>query len=499
LRLVSSLLETADDLWHAGLRLGLAARPRLIDFVSPNWLLNRDPSPDSEATSWRVSLRACLVRTTVLRQIGFLDRRFLTHEAAGLEWGHRCIQRGVLCRHQPRFAHSVEQDAAPLPAADELRFVLNRFGGRWAGWAVHRALLSGHWNLAESWRAIRSVFPDSAAVDTPIYRRLPAESSNRKDQEAKVSVLIPTIERYPYLDKLLSQLRNQTIPAHEILIVDQTPQPTRRPDMYAAFQDLPLRVIYQEQPGQSSARNAGLSAAQGDYILFLDDDDEVPADLIEKHLVNLWRFDAEASSGVAQEAGASPLHESFTLLRASDVFPTNNSMVRRSALQKTGLFDLAFDRGARADADLGMRLYLSGARMILDPDITVLHHHASQGGLRAHNARAITRESSRRHLLHRHLPSETEIYLLGRYFSPVQLREMLLIRILGTFSIRGTRLRRAFKVLLSILFLPQTLWTISKRRSAASRMLKDLPRIPTLRDLSEAHSYPGSLMRASSK
>ena len=80
------------------------------------------------------------------------------------------------------------------------------------------------------------------------------------------------------------------------------------------------------------------------------------------------------------------LPDAFTLRRASDVFPTNNTMLRKSALRLSGLFDLAYEHGPRADGDLGMRLYLSGARMLLDPEIRVLHHHAPSGGLRTHKA-----------------------------------------------------------------------------------------------------------------
>ncbi|MEJ7712205.1 MAG: hypothetical protein WKF84_20670 [Pyrinomonadaceae bacterium] len=56
--------------------------------------------------------------------------------------------------------------------------------------------------------------------------------------------------------------------------------------------------------------------------------------------------------------------EAFTYLRASDT-PTNNTLIRKDVLSKSGLFDLAYDRGQRADGDLGMRIYLSGAVMIL--------------------------------------------------------------------------------------------------------------------------------------
>ena len=58
LRRVREALSRPNDLWHAGLRLGMGGLPRLMDFVHPTWMLNCDPDPTIEATSWRLSLRA---------------------------------------------------------------------------------------------------------------------------------------------------------------------------------------------------------------------------------------------------------------------------------------------------------------------------------------------------------------------------------------------------------------------------------------------------------
>ncbi len=57
---VEEALGRPGDVWHAGLRLGMRGLPEAIDFVVPTWMLNRDPDPAIEATSWRLSLEACL-------------------------------------------------------------------------------------------------------------------------------------------------------------------------------------------------------------------------------------------------------------------------------------------------------------------------------------------------------------------------------------------------------------------------------------------------------
>ena len=88
---VREALARPGDVWHSGLRLGLGGKPEIIDFVVGTWMLNCDPHPEIEATSWRLSLRACLIRTDVLRQMGHIRSGFNGLEAAGLEMGHRYI------------------------------------------------------------------------------------------------------------------------------------------------------------------------------------------------------------------------------------------------------------------------------------------------------------------------------------------------------------------------------------------------------------------------
>ena len=479
---VREILDRPGDAWHAGLKLGTGGLPRGIDHVTPTWMLNRDPDPSIEATSWRVSLDACLVRTDVLRKIGGVRPEFQTLVAAGLELGHRWVQAGVLMRHVGSLAgESAHASAAEIPLDDELRFLRYRFGRKWARWSALRMSLLGRAPLSRSLRSLRDI--ERGPMPSPVkpYRGSTSESAEPASRRAaSVTVLIPTVDRYPYLEVLLQQLGTQTVKPLEIVIVDQTSPARRQPDLPERFPDLPIRYFTLDQAGQCSSRNAGLAASRGDHILFLDDDDEIPPDLIEKHLASLRRFRNDVSSGVAEEDGAGPLPEAFRLVRASDVFPTNNSMVHRRALHGSGLFDLAYDRGARADADLGMRLYLSGQLMVLNPDVHVLHRHAPSGGLRTHGARVITYASSRRNLWQRHLPAPTEIYLAERYFTGAQAREREWVAILGTFSARGGRLHRLAKTVLAGVLLPHTLWAMGRRRAQARTLRAANPRIMRL-------------------
>jgi len=426
------------------------------------------------------------VKTEVLRQVGFIHQEFSTLEGASLEWGYRCLTHGVICRHLPwLLPDHVQGSEVNLPLADELRFIYYHYDRKWLHWAVIRSLWTGYAlpvMAFQAWREARQAskqnqlrpYPhEGQSRNTEVSRKLPKYSP-------RVTVLIPTMQRYHYLRKLLCQLRKQTVRPYEIIIIDQTKGDDRQPELYYEFADLPLKLIFLNRAGQCFARNAGLQAAEGEYILFVDDDVEIPNNLIHLHLDNLSIFRAQVSSGVADEIGGSYRPEAFTCVRSSDVFPAGNTLIHRSVLHSSGLFDLAYDHGQRADGDLGVRIYLSGALMVVNPKISVLHHHAPRGGLRVHKARVITYASSRHKLTHRRLPSISEFYLQMRYGTLRQIREMKWLAVLGTFRLKGPRWRQILKILLGLCLLPQTLLRLHLHQRAAIRMFEKYPQIPSL-------------------
>ena len=89
-----------------------------------------------------------------------------------------------------------------------------------------------------------------------------------------VSVIIPVYKVEPYLRQCVDSVLAQTYRNLEIILVDDG-SPDGCPaicDEYAA-KDARVRVIHKENGGLSDARNAGIRAATGEYLLFLDSDD----------------------------------------------------------------------------------------------------------------------------------------------------------------------------------------------------------------------------------
>ena len=92
----------------------------------------------------------------------------------------------------------------------------------------------------------------------------------------KVSVIVPVYNVEKYLDRCLRSLAAQTLEDIEFLFVDDgsTDESAAMLDRFAA-EHLNARVIHKQNGGVSSARNAGLDLATGDYIGFVDSDDFV--------------------------------------------------------------------------------------------------------------------------------------------------------------------------------------------------------------------------------
>jgi glycosyltransferase involved in cell wall biosynthesis len=87
----------------------------------------------------------------------------------------------------------------------------------------------------------------------------------------KVSVIIPTYCRAALLEQAIASVRKQDFEDYEIIVVDDGSTDDTR-DRIREFGD-EVRYIYQNNQGLSAARNKGLSAAKGEYIALLDDDD----------------------------------------------------------------------------------------------------------------------------------------------------------------------------------------------------------------------------------
>ena len=109
----------------------------------------------------------------------------------------------------------------------------------------------------------------------------------------RISVIVPVYKAERYLERCVASILAQTYSDFELLLIDDGSQDNspKMCDMWAE-RDERICVLHKDNGGASSARNAGLAIAQGDWIAFVDSDDflekralEILYTLAEKHKV----------------------------------------------------------------------------------------------------------------------------------------------------------------------------------------------------------------------
>lgn len=195
---------------------------------------------------------------------------------------------------------------------------------------------------------------------------------------AKVSVIIPTYNRAEYVTQAIDSVLAQTYTDYEIIVVDDGSADNTK-EVLLPYMDR-IRYIYQENAGASAARNKGIKAAKGDWIAFLDSDDEwLPGKLavqiraVERHpqlvahMVNVnltnyndldqnsflhCKFPFEGNEGIIDD----PFIQHFKYRTIA--MPVAVMCLKECAI-KAGLFDESFVCGV--DYDFMCRLALQGS------------------------------------------------------------------------------------------------------------------------------------------
>ena len=108
------------------------------------------------------------------------------------------------------------------------------------------------------------------------------------------SIIVPVYNVEKYLDKCLASILEQTYNDFECIIIDDGSPDNSNIiiDKYVKL-DQRFKVIHQKNMGLSAARNAGLDIAKGDYIVFVDSDDYIANDYLEKFAAKIASTNAE--------------------------------------------------------------------------------------------------------------------------------------------------------------------------------------------------------------
>lgn len=114
------------------------------------------------------------------------------------------------------------------------------------------------------------------------------------ESNIKVSVIVPVYNVEQYLCRCVDSIISQTLKDIEIILVDDG-SPDNSPKMCDeyALKDSRIKVIHKVNGGLSSARNAGMKIAQGDYIFFVDSDDWLDENGLELLYNKAFEYDVD--------------------------------------------------------------------------------------------------------------------------------------------------------------------------------------------------------------
>lgn len=182
--------------------------------------------------------------------------------------------------------------------------------------------------------------------------------------EPLVSIIIPAYNSAAHLSSAIDSALAQTYPNIEVVVVDDgsTDDTAQVLQRFAGM----ILCVSQSNAGLSAARNAGILASHGDYLVFLDADDRLLPRMVEQLLPALLdrpgcalayggyhQVDADGEK-FGESSLERPSGRLFEMLASDGLFVVGTAMLRRSALARSGLFDPMLPQ--IEDRDLWIRL-----------------------------------------------------------------------------------------------------------------------------------------------
>ena len=203
-----------------------------------------------------------------------------------------------------------------------------------------------------------------------------------------VSIVIPTFNRKPILEKCLIALENQKlnnlINCYEVIVVDDGSTDGTSSWIEENKKRLPhVALFQQEHGGPALGRNLGIMKSKNEIIIFIDSDLIVLNDFIYNHVEKLsraWKTNNKKcftyGSVVNTSNFKNPESENYKITDISFAyFATGNVAISRDLLLKAGLFDTSFSLYGWEDLELGERLKKIGTKLIKCPNAVGFHWH----------------------------------------------------------------------------------------------------------------------------
>lgn len=238
----------------------------------------------------------------------------------------------------------------------------------------------------------------------------------------KVSVIIPTYNRANSVGIAIGSILNQTWQNFEIIVVDDGSTDHTK-QVVEGFEDDRIRYVYSEQnSGASHARNTGIGLAEGEFIAFLDSDDEWLPEKLEKQMQVMMQ--APDSMGMvycrmrAEEGEDEPIicppywiakellaGNILAVLLVHNLIGTPSALARKACLEQVG----GFNEKLSCLEDWELNLRIAEKWKIGFVDEILVEVHPSSGSVSS-NARGYM---------------ETRCYLIKKYWQQMRQNNIL--------------------------------------------------------------------------
>ena len=213
--------------------------------------------------------------------------------------------------------------------------------------------------------------------------------------EKLVSVIIPTYSRPLYLDRAIKSVLSQTYKNIEIIVVDDNnPNSQYRKDTEKIMEGYKKnkRIVYlkhEKNKNGSAARNTGWRHSNGDYITFVDDDDELESDKILEQvrclesLDNTWgmcytKYEVLKENGLNQISSEKRSGYLFveSLMRTLYLGSGSNLFLRRNVVEEIRGYDESFTRNQ--DIEFLVRACEKYKIAYIDKKLLIIHQEGNR-------------------------------------------------------------------------------------------------------------------------
>lgn len=220
-----------------------------------------------------------------------------------------------------------------------------------------------------------------------------------------ITVVIATYNRAHLLSRAIRSVLNQTHENLELIVVDDCSADGTR-EAVQSLTDARVRYVRHERNrGLPAGRNTGIHAASGEYVAFLDDDDEWRADKLEKQLAAIGDGEAILCAALVHNGEHTTIkrHRKPVVtaadLRPGNAFDPSGLLARTVVLQ-----ELLFDESLRAGEDWDAFIRLAGRRPIRYVSEPLLIYHVAHAGRMTDEAETMSSADAERRMavLHKH-------------------------------------------------------------------------------------------------